>query len=71
LSAAPASPSGMCAPHLQDALDQLMALPYDAFERGPPNVPCHEQRVEYLQQIKALDAAPRDPQVRPLGTRSG
>jgi hypothetical protein len=39
-----------------------MALPYDAFKRGPPNVPCHKERVEYLHQIKALDAAPRDPQ---------
>lgn len=40
-----------------------MALPYDAFERGPPNVPCQQERLEYLNQIKALDATPRDPQV--------
>jgi hypothetical protein len=53
-----------CAPALQDALEQLMALPYDAFERGPPTVPCNKERLEYMQQIKALDATPRDPQVR-------
>lgn len=64
-------PSGMALRAAQDALEQLMALPYDAFQRGPPPVPCHTERVAYLNEIKALDAAPPDPQVTCGGQEMG
>ena len=47
----------------QEALEQLMAMPYDAFVRGPPKVPCDVERARYVAGIGITDKPP-DPQVR-------
>lgn len=39
-----------------------MALPYDAFLRGPPNTPCHVERSAYVDEVGIMDQPP-DPQV--------